>query len=200
MYELIKDPMKLKAVSQDVISAEEAKQLISILEESLKRMKNGAGLAAIQLGISKRVAIIRRNAGFGEGDYISIINPEIIDQEEEFIFKEGCLSFPDIFVQTKRFKHITIKNNVIDGDKFREEVQYYYYDNEAPEKIEAIALQHELDHFNGKIIIDNLPLSFANGSQKSFKDIGRNDPCPCGQVDEKGKPVKYKKCCGKILS
>ena len=202
MFEIVKDPMRLKAVSQDVSSVEEAKETISVLENVLKQISNGYGLAAIQLGIAKRVAIIKRDAGFGKGEFISLINPEIIEQSDEFTFREGCLSFPDVFIQNKRYKQVTIKNQVIDEDSFREEIQCYYYDTDKPENLEAIALQHELDHFQGRIIVDNLGIATASTAnlKESLKNVGRNDPCPCGAMDDTGKPKKFKKCCGKILS
>jgi peptide deformylase len=64
-------------------------------------------------------------------EYIYLINPELISSENEFIFEsEGCLSFPNRFWKTKRYSGYMIKNHVIDGDKLREETQYYYCDPE----------------------------------------------------------------------
>ena len=199
--DIVKDPMRLKAVSQPIVSVSEAKETLMALETILKEIPNGYGLAAIQIGIPKRIAIIKRNAGFGTGTYIPLINPEVIEQKDEFTFREGCLSFPDIHIQNKRYKDIVIKNQVIDGDSFREETQCFYYDSESSTDLEAIAVQHEIDHFDGKTIADNLSIAATSPNMKeAFEKAGRNNPCPCGAKDDNGKPIKFKKCCGKILA
>jgi peptide deformylase len=177
--------------------------LLKLEEELLKT--NGIGLSAIQIGIPKQVSIIKS----GKGELVSIINPVILEQEDEFVFMgEGCLSFPGIYCKSKRFEHFVIINRVIDGNCFRSETQYYHCNGHGKDNslvdYEALAAQHEIDHHNGKIIIDygfdkyevsqrNID-SIGETVKAIDKKIGRNDLCPCNS----GK--KYKKCClGKII-
>jgi len=184
----------LKTVSESVVSPVEAREIIDGLKPFIDN-DHSVGLAAIQIGINKRIGVIKKNEGF-----LCLINPEVVEKEEEFVyFNEGCLSFPDKFYNTKRYKHYTIKNHRIENDKFEEEELYFFYPTDRHDesfgrgdKILAIAVQHEMDHFDGKIIteyaVKNIPLT------RSSPKVGRNDLCPCGS----GK--KYKKCClGKDL-
>lgn len=200
---IVKDLVILNRKSEPVMSVVEANDIIKQLEEELAKC-NGYGLSAIQIGIPKQVAIIKSSKGNG---FINIINPEVKEKEDEFIFNgEGCLSFPDIFGKTKRFEQFVIVNKVIDGDIFRDEVQYYpcidHGDKESLVDYESLAAQHEIDHFDGLTIMDyaiekytvqkNLAsngLVLGNTVKKIDVKIGRNDPCHCGS----GK--KFKKCC-----
>ena len=195
MKAIIRSEEKLREISTDVESVEEAQELIKKLEKELSKHENGIGLSAIQIGIPKRVAIVK------EGHYepfIHIINPEIIEENDIFTHVgEGCLSFPGKLSNVPRYKHFIINNKVIDGDEFRIEKQYFYYSEEKKESewnsgIQAIAVQHEIDHFDGKLIIDHSNKPISNKMK-----VGRNDPCPCGSTNGQGNPVKYKKCCGK---
>ena len=112
----------------------EARRIIRDLEDSLN-LKKGLGLTAIQIGIPKRVSIVRIH-----GLKINLINAEVLDKYDKFRMKrEGCLSLPGIFVDTTRFKKIDIINN---GKK------------ETYEGLEAIVIQHELDHMTGLIILN----------------------------------------------
>ena len=179
----------LKTISIPVESAQEAKSIIEKLKPLLKK-DHCLGLAAIQIGINKKVGVIKVNE-----DYLYLINSEIIAKEDEFLYcNEGCLSFPGLFCNTLRYQHITIKNYRIEDDKLEEEKLYFYYPVDSSEdvtnknKIVSICVQHEIDHFDGKILVDygvkNQPIV------KLDKKVGRNDPCPCGSLK------KFKKCCG----
>jgi peptide deformylase len=111
------------------------------------KANNGIGLSAPQIGISQRIIVL--DAG---RDYV-MFNPEIIKKQGEQINEEGCLSLPDIKVKVKRPKMIKVK----------------YYDHLFQEKttkfrgIDAAVVCHEIDHLDGKLIIDYLP---KGGSEK----------------------------------
>lgn len=176
----------LRKKSEEVTSVEEAKSILEQLTKELAAQKTGIGLSAIQIGIPKRISILRNE----RGDFYPIINPEIVELSEEFEFMgEGCLSFPGVYLNTKRYKELVIKNKAIDGDTLREETHYFQYeDGKKHIDIECIAAQHEIDHLDGILFFDRespkqMPIVVT-------QKVGRNDPCPCGS----GK--KYKKCCG----
>ena len=131
---IITDITILKKKSEEVDNGR-ANGLFSILEDSLDTTK-GCGLSAVQIGILLKVAIIRLPKC-----KLNLWNPKIIEKSRPFRFREeGCLSIPGIRVDTKRYLEIMAENG--DGRK-------YYL-----EGLEAIAVQHEIDHMNGLTILD----------------------------------------------
>jgi len=187
---IIQDISTLHQVSSPVDSVEEALEIIKKLEEALSQIDYGVGLAAIQIGALKTVGVIKRE----NKPFFHLINPEVIELLDPFIFaNEGCLSFPNVFKDTRRYRQVMIKNKRIEGDHFEDEILSFYYSSDPEEPgndgLVCIALQHELEHFTGKLIIDHniVGVTIVRDEVK----IGRNDPCGCGS----GK--KYKKCCGK---
>jgi len=134
-YQIVSDINVLRKKSVLVEKKELALSVIKSLEESLDT-KKGFGLSAIQIGIPLRVGIIRT-----PDCKLDLWNPKIIDKSVRFHFKgEGCLSIPGVYVDTSRYKEITIENG--DGRKY------------SLEGIEAIVVQHEINHMDGKLIID----------------------------------------------
>jgi len=147
---------------------EEAQAIIKRLEHELAvHPVDGAGLAAPQIGIRKRVAIVRM-----DGVHINLINPEIVDVRRMFLNKgEGCLSIPNRRFNIWRYNEIVFKDDL-------------HPNGVVAEGEPAVAIQHETDHLDGVLLID-----------KPTK-VGRNDPCPCGRK-KNGKPVKFKRCHGR---
>jgi len=206
MIQIVKDINVLKQVSEPVKSVLEAIGIADKLKETLDRESNGVGLAAIQLNIPKTISVLKKEF-FANKEYFYLINPKILEAEDKFLFgNEGCLSFPGQFFNTWRYKHLTIENSRIEGDKFEKEKLYFYYPNindkedskfSGDNGIICVAIQHEIDHFEGRIIpeycVKNEPI------QRENVKVGRNEPCPCGARKSNGEPVKYKKCCGKSV-
>ena len=126
------------------------------LEYSNKIGSPGIGLAAIQIGIPKSVAIVRSN-----NININLVNCHISSAFDQAIFKdEGCLSFPGRVENTLRFQEVHVEGNAVYPYRF------------VATGLSAIVCQHEIDHMNSKIFLDNLSL-------KQKKKIGPNDICPC---------------------
>ena len=179
---ICKDINILKKVSEPATD-EEARQIIPLLEKELLLHDNGIGLSAIQIGIPKRIFVICVK-GKESSFMMNFINPEIQDYDGEFIFKnEGCLSFPGLFCNTKRYRDFVIKRRFLDGVISEERNCFYYSEDKEDlnsDGIIAIAVQHEMDHLNGLILPEYKIVD---------RRIGRNDLCFCGS----GK--KYKKCC-----
>ena len=100
----------------------------------------GAGLAAPQVGVMRRIAIVEN-----EGDYIELINPEIISREGEQEELEGCLSVPGIWGITHRPAKVTVKAKDRDGKEF----------TVSGEGLLARAFCHEIDHLSGKLFTDD---------------------------------------------
>ncbi len=111
--------------------------------------QNGAGLAAIQIGVPLRIFIVDGQvAGGGEQDPPKVfINPEIVEiSSESQTGDEGCLSFPNIFVPVKRGMRARVCATDLEGNAFEVEGEALY----------ARAMQHETDHLNGRLLIDQV--------------------------------------------
>ena len=116
--------------------------LLDDMAETLAQA-NGCGLAAPQVGILRRIAIV--DVGDEDG-VIELINPEIIEREGEQEAVEGCLSIPGEFGITIRPAKVTVKAQDRNGNEF----------TVSGEELKARAFCHELDHLDGILFIDNV--------------------------------------------
>jgi len=123
-------------------------EIRQLARDMLERMydSDGVGLAAPQIGVSKRIIIVDVDPYDPSKDPIALINPEIVDRQGQKSAEEGCLSVPDIRGEVKRAERVTVEGLDLDGNKVR---------IEATELL-ARALQHEIDHLNGVLFIDHL--------------------------------------------
>ena len=173
------------------VSVEEGMEIATELFQILNKRGDGIGLAANQVGIDAQVAVVNVI------EPLVLINPKIKEQWDEVDYYEGCLSYPKRGLHTKRYKNIIIKTE-------QEESEWYFSGVETGKEVkgtweedgkkqdqeqrllEAICVQHEIDHLMGNTIHDreNKPKPIV-----TKKSIGRNEPCYCGS----GK--KYKRCC-----
>jgi peptide deformylase len=110
----------------------------------------GVGLAAPQIGVPKRVAVIDVGPMGGPEKLYAIINPELVEARGEVTVSEGCLSFPDINEDVVRAKAVVVRALDADGNE-----QVIAADTDT-EGILPVALQHELDHLEGVLLIDRL--------------------------------------------
>ena len=173
------------------VTVEEGYKIATELFEILNKRKDGIGLAANQVGIDAAVAVVNVR------EPIVLINPEIVSRETEIPYYEGCLSFPGKGCHTKRYETVEVKSDNVDGTMVfsgvdtGEEAKGTWEDGQQKQNrelrtLEAVCVQHEIDHLNGMRILDRAQeLTIRRDKPK----IGRNEKCPCGS----GK--KYKKCC-----
>ena len=106
----------------------------------------GVGLAAPQIGILKRVAVIDISGPDDPPDPKVLINPEVVERQGEITWEEGCLSFPKLYEKVDRASDVVVKALNEKG----EEVTY------EGDELLAVAMQHEIDHLDGKLFIDYL--------------------------------------------
>ena len=123
----------------------ELHKLVADMFESMYAAK-GVGLAAPQIGISKRVAVIDTTVGEDEGQKLVLINPEVIVKEGAQVMEEGCLSIPGFREQVTRAKKATVRAQTATGESFEF----------SGEDLMARALQHETDHLNGILYITHI--------------------------------------------
>jgi peptide deformylase len=123
----------------------EVKRLIHDMTETMYEA-NGVGLAACQVGVNKRVIVLDVSPLDPEQDLFALVNPEIVAEEEEIDHEEGCLSVPDCLETIKRKQKVRVRGMSPEGKEVELEAQ----------GILAIALQHEVDHINGVLILDRM--------------------------------------------
>lgn len=176
---IVNDVAILRTISQEV-QPSEIDNLIHLLEGELQHSalmgRPGIGLAAIQIGIPKKAAIIRIPTNGLDNMSVNLINAEIKEQHKPFVFQgEGCLSFNGASHNTTRYQEIYVVNNAVKPYSF------------IATGLLAVAIQHELDHTNGILFHDRMvkPTVLSKSKMKP------NDLCICGS----GK--KYKRCCGR---
>jgi len=140
---------RLRQRSADVTVFDDALEaLVADMRETMDDA-NGAGLAAIQVGVPIRLFIVDGHVAGGEegSDPKVFINPEIVEiSDEAQTGDEGCLSFPGIFVPVKRGMRAKIRALDVNGETFELE----------GDALLARALQHENDHLVGKLLIDQV--------------------------------------------
>jgi len=107
----------------------------------------GVGLAAPQIGESVRLFIIDVATGEDEPSDLRIfVNPEIVERHGDVVWEEGCLSFPGVHEEIARAERVKVRAQDRDGNAFELET----------DGLLAIAIQHENDHLDGKLMIDHL--------------------------------------------
>jgi len=103
----------------------------------------GAGLAAQQVGIAKRLAVIDLSSGKDPAQKLVLVNPEIISHEGRLYETEGCLSFPDIMEKVVRSAKVRVRAQDLDGKWFEMD----------GEELLSRCFQHEIDHLDGMLFI-----------------------------------------------
>lgn len=106
----------------------------------------GVGLAATQLGITKQLFIVDISDGEGPNDLRVFVNPEIVTADGKLEWEEGCLSFPGVHQDITRAERVKVRAQDRHGKWFEIEA----------DGLMSIALQHEKDHLDGKLMIDHL--------------------------------------------
>lgn len=140
------------------------KALVRDLFDSMKAAE-GVGLAAPQLGVLRRVVVVDVSRQLPEVLPVSLINPRLVAAEGREVGEEGCLSFPDLYGPVPRHTKVRVEALDINGKEFAIDAEGFL----------ARALQHELDHLDGKLFIDYLsPLKrqLMRGRLKALKAEG----------------------------
>ena len=143
MSDIVKYPnavLRKRSSEIDIVGEEER----SLMDEMVKTMRinRGVGLAAPQVGVNKKIAVV----DIGDRKLLKMVNPTILELKGVENMEEGCLSIPNIYVNVKRAKSIKVR---------------YLDENGKSQLLEAKgflarAILHEIDHLNGKLIADYL--------------------------------------------
>ena len=137
----------LKKISDPIEKVGESeKKLVNDLFETMYN-SNGIGLAAVQVGILKRILVIDVSTKEEEKNPLSFINPVIKKiSDETSVYEEGCLSIPDTFIEIERPKICEVEYIDLDGKLKKIKC----------DGLLSTCIQHEINHLDGKLIIDNL--------------------------------------------
>lgn len=120
--------------------------------EQIRNMYNGIAIAAPQVGISQRIVVLTFEPHI-------LINPIIIESSGKMKFKEGCLSFPELWLEIERPSKVVVDYQTIDGFK----------ETRTFTSTQAIVVQHEIDHLNGIVFtskVNSIRLALAEKNRK----------------------------------
>jgi peptide deformylase len=147
LREIVKypDPI-LKQICQPVTAV--TRETVHLIQDMVDTMyaAPGVGLAASQVGVLRRVIVVDVDHENPGKNLLKLINPEICRAEDEIIWEEGCLSVVDFTAEIKRAARV----EVVGYDERESELKL------TAEGLLAVALQHEIDHLDGKLFIDRI--------------------------------------------
>ncbi|WP_020179394.1 peptide deformylase [Methylopila sp. M107] len=175
------DP-KLRLVSAPVSASDaEVKALVKTMFDTMYDA-SGIGLAAIQIGVEKRVVTIDLAGKDEEPQPLVLINPEIVSASEEFsVYDEGCLSIPDYYEEVERPAEVTVR--YLDETGATQEL--------ATSGLLAVCVQHEIDHLNGVLFIDHISRLKRERVVKKFEKaraVGELPSFPRRDKKDRGAP------------
>lgn len=159
------DPI-LREVSKPVANVDD--KILQLADDMLETMYDapGVGLAAIQIGVPKRVIVIDASNEGDDPEPLTLINPEIIETGDELrSHEEGCLSIPEVLVDIERPTPVTVRYTDRSGETCTREA----------DGLLGTAIQHEIDHLDGKLIIDYLSRLKRDMVMRKFKKLSRGE-------------------------
>ena len=166
VYPIVKfgDPV-LEREAEDVreFDTPDLHKFLADMFESMYAAK-GVGLAAPQIGVSKKIAVIDCSNGENPAEKIVIINPKIVSVEGKQVGEEGCLSIPGFREQVRRGKRVTVRAQNAKGEDFEM----------TGEDLLARAFLHETDHLYGRLYITHISALKRDLMKRKIKKMQRN--------------------------
>jgi len=164
IYSIVKlgDPVLEKPAQPITDFDDELKKLVADMFESMYAA-HGVGLAAPQIGISKRVAVVDVTFKDDPRAKLVLINPEIIHKEGRQRGSEGCLSIPEFREEVTRAKSVTVRAQDLTGKLFEH----------TGEDLLARAFLHETDHLNGKLYISHISALKRDLIKRKIKKLAK---------------------------
>jgi peptide deformylase len=162
---ILPDP-RLRLVSEPVGNITD--EIRRLTEDMLDTMYDapGVGLAAIQVGVPKRIITMDVSKSEDERHPMVLINPEIVWASEEMrVYEEGCLSIPEYYEEVERPDRVRFRYTNLAGETVEQEA----------EGLMATCVQHEIDHLNGVLFIDHLSRLKRDRVVAKFKKAARRE-------------------------
>jgi peptide deformylase len=165
VYKIVKlgDPvLEREAAAVTEFDTQELQQFLDDMFESMYAAK-GVGLAAPQIGISRKIAVIDVSNGEKSEDKLVLINPTIVKVDGKQEGEEGCLSIPGFREQVRRGRAVTIRARNVRGEVFER----------TAEDLLARAFLHETDHLYGKLYIAHISALKRDLMKRKIKKLQR---------------------------
>jgi peptide deformylase len=142
--------------------------VLALADDMLETMYDapGIGLAAIQIGVPRRIVVMDLARKDEPKDPMVFVNPEIVSvSEEKSVYEEGCLSIPEYYEEVERPARVTFRYLDRSGKSVEREVGDLF----------ATCIQHEIDHLDGKLFIDHLSKLKRDRVMKKFQKQAKRD-------------------------
>ncbi len=150
------DPVLRKKTEKVHKVSAKIKKLVSDLFDTMYA-ENGVGLAAPQVGVLKKIFVLDCSADGNDLPQMVFINPSIVRKKGATLSKEGCLSFPGVYTDVKRYQEVTIRYMDLSGKRREMTVE--------DGSLLCRAIQHEMDHLNGVLFVDHVVDRFSTDEQ-----------------------------------
>ena len=157
------DPvLKTQAAAVDNVDGRVIR-LVDEMFDTLVDSGNGLALAAPQIGVQKQVVVW----DFGD-EPLAIVNPEVVESDGEWMYDEGCLSIPGLYVEMLRPKTVLMRGVDLNGEIVEREA----------DELEARMYQHELDHLHGVLMFDRMQPDQRKEALAEFRRLEREAAAP----------------------
>ena len=133
-------------------------RLVEGMFETLYQSDSGIGLAAPQVGVQRQIFVW----DMGEKPLV-ILNPSIVESDGEWVYSEGCLSIPGLYIELIRPKRVLMKGLDLNGNEISFEA----------DELEARLFQHELDHLNGVLMFDRMQPEQREEAVKHYRNLNK---------------------------
>lgn len=137
-------------------------RLVDEMFDTLYESQNGIALAAPQIGVQKQVFVWELD----DETPMVVFNPEIVESSGEWVYDEGCLSIPDLYVEMVRPKQVLMRGLDLDGNTVEIEA----------DELEARLFQHELDHLHGILMFDRMTPEQRKEAMTEFRRLQEAEP------------------------
>ena len=152
---------------------DELRRLVADMFETMDAAR-GVGLAANQVGVARRVAVVD-----ADGDRVVMIDPVILESEGKATAEEGCLSIPEIYGDVTRAERVLLEATDLEGNRYRRDAT----------GLKARAIQHEIDHLDGILFLDHLSLMRRQMLLARWRREHRDDTGYIKEVEAESAPT-----------
>jgi peptide deformylase len=165
VYPIVKFGNPVLEREADDVSEFDTPELHKLLEDMFESMyaAKGVGLAAPQIGIGRKIAVIDTSNGQNEAEKLVLINPQIVQVEGKQVGEEGCLSIPGFREQVRRAKRVTVKALNAKGEEYEK----------TGEDLLARAFLHETEHLLGRLYITHISALKRDLMKRKIKKMQR---------------------------
>ena len=165
VYPIVKFGNPVLEREADTVSDFDSPELLKLVDDMFESMyaAKGVGLAAPQIGIGRKIAVIDVSNGQNPADKLILINPKIIHLEGKQVGEEGCLSIPGFREQVRRAKRVTIHAQNAKGEEFEM----------TGEDLLARAFAHEIEHLLGRLYITHISALKRDLMKRKIKKLQR---------------------------